>query len=88
MDQPQLALTVDMHCVTAWSRFDNGFVGVPALHLLDLVKPLPSARYLMLTSYDGYTTNLPLGDFADEDVLLAHSWRANPSHATMAARCG
>jgi DMSO/TMAO reductase YedYZ molybdopterin-dependent catalytic subunit len=78
MAQPQIALTVDMHCVTAWSRFDNGFVGVPALHLLDLVRPLPSARYLMLHSYDGYTTNLPLADFADDDVLLAHTWEGKP----------
>lgn len=76
--QPQVNLTVDMHCVTAWSRFDNGFVGVPALHLLDLVQPQASARYLMLHSYDGYTTNLPLADFADDDVLLAHSWEGKP----------
>lgn len=76
--QPQIGLTVDMHCVTAWSRYDNGFVGVPALHLLDLVKPLSSARYLLLHSYDGYTTNLPLSDFADDDVLLAHTWEGKP----------
>jgi DMSO/TMAO reductase YedYZ molybdopterin-dependent catalytic subunit len=32
----------------------------------------------MLRSFDGYTTNLPLSAFADEDVLLAHSWRGQP----------
>lgn len=76
--QPQMTLKVDMHCVTAWSRYDNRFVGVPALHLLDLVRPRPEARFLMLRSYDGYTTNLPLADFADDDVLLAHSWEGKP----------
>lgn len=25
-------------------------------------------------SYDGYGTNVPLGYFDDDDVLLAHSW--------------
>ena len=78
MAQPQMALTVDMHCVTAWSRYDNAFVGVPALHLLEQVMPKPEARYLMLHSYDGYTTNLPLADFADDDVLLAHTWEGKP----------
>ncbi|HLN25046.1 MAG TPA: sulfite oxidase-like oxidoreductase [Patescibacteria group bacterium] len=76
--QPQLSLRVDMHCVTAWSRYDNDFVGVPALRLLDVVRPLPEARFLMLHGYDGYTTNLPLADFADDDVVLAHSWQGRP----------
>ena len=29
-------------------------------------------------SYDGYTTNLALEDFAAEDALLAHSWSGKP----------
>jgi DMSO/TMAO reductase YedYZ molybdopterin-dependent catalytic subunit len=32
----------------------------------------------MLTSYDGYTTNLPLADFAAEDAILATSWEGQP----------
>jgi DMSO/TMAO reductase YedYZ molybdopterin-dependent catalytic subunit len=78
MAQPQVTLRVDIHCVTAWSRYDNDFVGVPALHLLDLVKPRPEAVSVMLRSYDGYTTNIPLAHFADDDVLLAHSWQGAP----------
>ena len=31
-----------------------------------------------LRSDDGYTTNLPLADFAVEDALLAHSWEGAP----------
>jgi DMSO/TMAO reductase YedYZ molybdopterin-dependent catalytic subunit len=78
LSQPQLRVRCDMHCVTAWSRYDNDFEGVPALHLLDLVRPRPEARFLMLRSFDGYTTNVPLADFADDDVLLAHSWQGQP----------
>jgi DMSO/TMAO reductase YedYZ molybdopterin-dependent catalytic subunit len=78
LSQPQLTVRCDMHCVTAWSRYDNDFEGVPALHLLDLVRPHAQARFLMLRSFDGYTTNLPLADFADDDVLLAHSWNGQP----------
>jgi DMSO/TMAO reductase YedYZ molybdopterin-dependent catalytic subunit len=76
--QPQLTLRQDFHCVTSWSRYDNDVTGVPALHLLDLIRPKAEARFLMLRSYDGYTTNLALDDFAGEDVLLAHAWQGQP----------
>lgn len=76
--QPSFRDHSDIHCVTQWSRFDNEWEGVSALHLLSLVKPKPEANFLTLTSYDDYTTNVPLADFADVDVLLAHSWQGKP----------
>jgi DMSO/TMAO reductase YedYZ molybdopterin-dependent catalytic subunit len=81
MAQPQLTVTCDMHCVTAWSRYDSQFEGVPFLHLLDQVRPRPEARFVMLRSFDDYTTNVPLGDLADTDVLLAHGWQGKPIDA-------
>ncbi|APO76055.1 molybdopterin-binding oxidoreductase protein [Rhizobium etli 8C-3] len=68
----------DIHCVTTWSRYDNKWKGVATRDLLDLVMPKPQANYVMLTSYDGYTTNLPLSDFAAEDAILATSWEGLP----------
>jgi DMSO/TMAO reductase YedYZ molybdopterin-dependent catalytic subunit len=76
--QPQTADTSDIHCVTAWSRFDNRWEGVRASHLLALAKPLPKARHVLLHCYDGYTTNLRLEHFAGADVLLAHKWEGEP----------
>jgi DMSO/TMAO reductase YedYZ molybdopterin-dependent catalytic subunit len=76
--QPVTTLTTDIHCVTAWSRFDNRWEGVATRHLLDLVKPKPAARFVVQHSYDGYTTNLPLADFAGDDVLLAYAWEGQP----------
>lgn len=73
--QPQTELVSDIHCVTTWSRYDNTWNGVSARHLLAMVKPRASARFIMFRSYDGYTTNVPLARFADDDVLLAHSWQ-------------
>jgi DMSO/TMAO reductase YedYZ molybdopterin-dependent catalytic subunit len=32
----------------------------------------------LLTSYDGYTTNVPLADFAAEDAILATHWEGQP----------
>ncbi len=76
--QPQFSTTSDIHCVTAWSRFGNRWGGVSAKHLLSVVKPKPEARFLWFTSYDDYTTNLPLSAFDEDDVLLAHSWQGKP----------
>ncbi|WP_209888485.1 sulfite oxidase-like oxidoreductase [Rhizobium leguminosarum] len=68
----------DIHCVTTWSRYDNKWQGVSTRDLLDLAMPKPEAGYVMLTSYDGYTTNLPLTDFAAEDAILVTSWEGLP----------
>lgn len=78
MALPQVETVSDIHCVTQWSRFDNAWAGVTTRALLALVRPRPEARYVIQTSYDGYTTNLPLADFAGEDVLLAHRWEGEP----------
>lgn len=73
-DQPQTDFISDIHCVTTWSRYDNAWQGVSARHLLQTVKPKPEAAHLIFYSHDGYTTNVPLNIFDDDDVLLAHSW--------------
>ncbi len=65
--------TSDIHCVTSWSRYDNHWQGVASRTLLDLVRPKAQARHVVFHSYDGYTTNVKLGTFADDNVLLAHS---------------
>jgi len=76
--QPQFRDVSDIHCVTQWSRYDNRWEGVSAKHLIAVARPKPEAKFLLFTSYDDYTTNLPLADFDDEDVLLAHSWQGKP----------
>jgi DMSO/TMAO reductase YedYZ molybdopterin-dependent catalytic subunit len=68
----------DIHCVTAWSRFDNAWEGVSARDILATAEPKPEARFVILHSYDDYTTNLPLAEFAEPDVLLAYSWQGRP----------
>jgi DMSO/TMAO reductase YedYZ molybdopterin-dependent catalytic subunit len=78
LTQPQTREVTDIHCVTTWSRYDNGWEGIATRDLLALVEPKAEARFLMLHSYDGYTTNLPLEDFAAEDAILAHSWNGAP----------
>jgi len=76
--QTQSRETSDIHCVTSWSRYDNAWEGVSTVDVLTAVAPKPDARFVVLHSYDGYTTNLPLEDFAAPDSILAHSWQGTP----------
>ena len=78
MAQPQARRQSDIHCVTAWSRFDNTWDGVSTQHLLSVVRPKPQAKFVVQHSYDGYTTNVPLELFAADDTLLARSWEGQP----------
>ena len=50
----------------------------PTRDLLMACQPRDEARFVVLHSHDGYTTNLSLEDFAAEDALLAHSWSGQP----------
>ncbi len=75
---PQSRAVSDIHCVTTWSRYDNTWDGVLTRDLLEAVMPKPDARFVVLQSYDGYTTNLTLDDFAAHDALLAHGWNGAP----------
>jgi DMSO/TMAO reductase YedYZ molybdopterin-dependent catalytic subunit len=76
--QPQIEDISDIHCVTAWSRYDNRWQGVAALDLIALAKPRSEARFVVFHSHDGYTTNVPLERFAAPDALIAHSWNGEP----------
>lgn len=75
---PQTEIRSDIHCVTTWSRYDNNWKGVSTHDLLEAVDPREEAVAVMLTSYDGYTTNLLLSDFAAPDAIVAHSWEGQP----------
>jgi len=76
--QPQTQSVSDFHCVTTWSTFDNRWEGVSFRHLLQAAQPRTEARFVYFTTYDNYSTNLPLDACADEDVLLARLWNEQP----------
>ena len=75
---PQSELTSDIHCVTSWSLYGNRWDGVAVADLLSHIRPKPEARFVLLRSSDGYSTNLPLAKFAAPNSLLAHSWNGRP----------
>lgn len=68
---PQVSLQADFHCVTRWSRLDNLWEGVAVQELAARARPLADASHVLVHSYDGFTTNIPLEVLMDQDVLLA-----------------
>jgi DMSO/TMAO reductase YedYZ molybdopterin-dependent catalytic subunit len=72
---PQSEITVDIHCVTRWSRFDTSFRGVHWRELAALVRPKPSARFVLAQAEQGFTANLPLEALEDDKSLIA--WEAD-----------
>jgi DMSO/TMAO reductase YedYZ molybdopterin-dependent catalytic subunit len=65
-------LTVDIHCVTRWSRFDTTFRGVHWSELAKLVSPKPSGRFAVAHAEQGFTANMPLQAIEDEHALIAY----------------
>lgn len=68
---PMVKVFSDIHCVTTWSRLDNLWEGVGTSILKNLIKINPKARFAIIHASGGFTTNLSLEDFFQEDVLFA-----------------
>ena len=66
---PTEDITVDLHCVTKWSKLGTGWRGVSVDTLLAGVET--AAEYALARSYGGYTTNLPLADLLDGKAWIA-----------------
>jgi len=77
---PATEVTVDIHCVTRWSRFDTTFRGVHWSELSKLVKPKPSARFVVAHAEQGFTSNVPIAALEDENALVA--WEADGEELT------
>ena len=75
---PQVEDVSDFHCVTSWSKYDCHWGGVAFTTLYELVQPKPEAAFVYFTSYDGYSTNVPLEQCLDADVLVATRFAGQP----------
>jgi DMSO/TMAO reductase YedYZ molybdopterin-dependent catalytic subunit len=73
---PNEDVTVDIHCVTKWSKLDTKWTGVSLDTLLGTVAT--SAPYVLAFSDGGYTTNLPLEDLRDGRAWVAYRYDGEP----------
>ncbi|CAL9332264.1 sulfite oxidase-like oxidoreductase [Streptomyces werraensis] len=70
MALPSETPTVDIHCVTKWSKFGTRWQGVSLDVLLADVES--GAEYALVRSYGDYTTNLPVEDLLDGKAWVAY----------------
>jgi DMSO/TMAO reductase YedYZ molybdopterin-dependent catalytic subunit len=73
---PRESITVDIHCVTSWSKFDTQWEGVSVGTLLDSVET--AAEYVLAFSDGGYTTNVPLADVVDNQAWVVDTYDGAP----------
>lgn len=71
---PTRKITVDIHCVTRWSKFDMEWEGVPFNEFVKLFGVKDTARHVIAHCDYGYTTNVTLEEMMDDDVLLAYKY--------------
>ena len=64
--------TVDLHCVTRWSKLATDWKGVSLDALLEDIET--TADFALITSYGGYTTNVPLEDLTDGKAWVAYQF--------------
>jgi DMSO/TMAO reductase YedYZ molybdopterin-dependent catalytic subunit len=75
---PTREIMTDIHCVTRWSRFDARFKGVHWSELAKLVRPKPSARFVLAHAEQDFTANVPLAALEDDEALLAYEADGKP----------
>ena len=73
---PKESITVDIHCVTSWSKLGTGWEGVSVDTLLDGIDLY--GAYSMVQSYGGYTTNLAIEDITDGKAWVVYAYDGAP----------
>ena len=83
MALPTKTQTVDIHCVTRWSKLGTTWTGVPWREFLRHIEVGPSATHVMAHCDSDYTTNIALDVLDDDDTMLAYLYQGKaiePDH--------
>ncbi|HEX9798177.1 MAG TPA: molybdopterin-dependent oxidoreductase [Anaerolineales bacterium] len=77
---PRTRVTMDIHCVTRWSKFDTEWEGIALRTLFGEggLKLKPAAQYLVQHCEYGFTVNLPLSVAMADNFLLATHFNGAP----------
>lgn len=73
---PTETVTVDIHCVTKWSKFDTVWTGVSVDLLLG--EDFGAARFVTAFCDGGYTTNLPIEEVTGGKAWVAYQYDREP----------
>ena len=74
---PRETPTVDIHCVTQWTKLDTTWTGVSIDTLLAAARP-DEAAFAVAHAADGYDTNLPLSDLTGGRAWLVWEYEGAP----------
>jgi DMSO/TMAO reductase YedYZ molybdopterin-dependent catalytic subunit len=66
---PTENISVDLHCVTRWSKLDTHWEGLSLDTILAEIET--DTEYAMVRSYSDYTTNLSLDDLRNKQAWIA-----------------
>jgi DMSO/TMAO reductase YedYZ molybdopterin-dependent catalytic subunit len=75
---PRQRYTVDISCVTKWTKLDMKWEGVSVDTLFEQVELKPEAGYVTAYSDGGYTTNLGLDDIVNGKAFVANTYDGQP----------
>ena len=73
---PSEEVTVDIHCVTRWSKLDTSWEGVSVDTLLEASGQ--EAPFVLAFCDGGYTTNLPTEDVTGGKAWVAYGYDGEP----------
>ncbi len=81
---PTIQVTMDIHCVTRWSKLDTTWEGVQFKEFLKHIPELdPSAAFVIAHAEHNFTANIPLEFLMDDEAMLAYKYEGEeltPEH--------
>ena len=75
---PSESATLDIHCVTRWSKLDTTWEGVPFNHIVEVATPSEGARFVIFHAEGGFTSNVPIEIATQPGCLLAWGFDGKP----------
>ncbi|NJD59601.1 MAG: sulfite oxidase-like oxidoreductase [Anaerolineales bacterium] len=75
---PSQQYTVDIHCVTKWTKLDTLWEGVSVDTLIAAVDIDPQAQYVLAFCDGGYSTNMPLLELTGGKAFIAYRYQDAP----------
>ena len=78
LEMTQVELSLDVHCVTAWSVLGARFKGVRVRDLAKRAKVKKGARHVIFEAAHGYTANVRLKEALEPQNLIAHRLEGKP----------
>ncbi len=81
---PTISVTMDIHCVTRWSKLDTIWQGVQFKEFLNHIPALnPATAHVLAHCEQGFSANVPLEILLDDQAMLAYKYdgqELDPDH--------